>query len=80
MMFFKVNVIHKIVDATRMITNVPATTPPKYHISEGVNLISINGLADIKKPWKRYVVIGAGKTGIDAILYLLDKCRFKNSS
>ena len=72
MTLFKVNIIHKIVDATRMITNVPATTPPKYGVSEGVNLISINGLVDIKKPWKRYVVIGAGKTGIDAILYLLD--------
>jgi hypothetical protein len=26
----------------------------------------------VKQPWKRYAVIGAGKTGIDAILFLLD--------
>ena len=40
-------------------------------MGEGVNLIPINGLVDIKKPWKTYLVIGAGKTGLDAILYLL---------
>ena len=55
-----------------MLTHVPATTPPKYEVSDDVKLISINGLANIQKPWKRYVVIGAGKTGIDAILYLLE--------
>ena len=31
----------------------------------------INQLSCISSPWKRYVVIGGGKTGIDAILYLM---------
>ena len=51
---------------------MPATQPPKYTISDGVNLVPINKLAEIKVPWKRYVVIGAGKTGLDALLYLID--------
>ena len=32
----------------------------------------MNGLAQIKSPWKKYVIIGGGKTGIDAVLHLLD--------
>ena len=64
--------LQKIVDATRMLTNVPATKPPEYHVSDGVNHVPINALADIKKPWKRYVIIGAGKTGLDAMLHLIE--------
>ena len=55
-----------------MLTHVPATKPPDYQTSDGVNLVPINGLADIKKPWKRYVIIGGGKTGLDAIFHLVD--------
>ena len=68
----QVKVLQKTVDATRMLTNVPATKPPEYHISDGVNLVPINALADIQKPWKRYVIIGAGKTGLDAIFHLIE--------
>ena len=32
----------------------------------------MNGLAKIKSPWKKYVIIGGGKTGIDAVVHLLD--------
>jgi len=59
------------VDASYLTTSVPSTHPPKYTIHPGVTLVPINGLAKIKKPWDRYVVIGAGKTGIDAVLHLL---------
>ena len=63
----------KTVDATLLLTNIPATKPPEYSISEEVNLIPINKLTEIKSPWEKYVVIGAGKTGLDALLYLIDK-------
>ena len=59
-------------DASLLLTNVPATKPPEFSISDGVNLISINQLVDINTPWEKYVVIGAGKTGLDALLYLID--------
>lgn len=65
-------VFKKIVDATLMITHVPATKSPGYGVAEGVNLVPINKLAEIKTPWERYVVIGAGKTGLDALSYLLN--------
>ena len=56
-----------------MLTHVPSTKPPEYAVAKQVNLVPINKLAEVKSPWKRYVVIGAGKTGIDALLYLLQQ-------
>jgi len=69
---YEVTVKKKMVDATRLTTSVPATTSPQYEVGSNVNLVPINGLADIKNPWEKYMVIGAGKTGLDALLYLLD--------
>ncbi|MCR9095603.1 MAG: NAD(P)-binding protein [bacterium] len=63
----------KTVDATYMDVRVPSTTPPKYETSSGATLVPINGLADLERGYARYVVIGAGKTGIDAALYLLER-------
>ena len=55
-----------------MLTNVPSTKSPEYSVSDGVNLVPVNNIADIKTHWRRYVVIGAGKTGLDALLYLIE--------
>ena len=63
----------KTVDATRQETSVPSTKKPDYLVSAGVNLVPINQLADVRSPWARYVVIGAGKTGLDALIFLLDR-------
>ena len=65
--------LRKVVDGTRMTANVPSMRPPSYKIGEGVNVIPLNGLADMKFPYKKYVVVGAGKTGLDALLYLLER-------
>ena len=65
--------LRKVVDGTRMTANVPSMRPPSYKVGEGVNVIPLNGLADLKFPYKKYVVVGAGKTGLDALLYLLER-------
>jgi len=70
---YEVDIRKKTVDATIMETSVPSTTSPNYNIEEGLECIPINGLARLKSPYNKYVVIGAGKTGLDAILYLLDR-------
>ena len=70
---FQVSVLRKVVDGTRMTANVPSMRPPSYKVGEGVNVIPLNGLADLKFPYKKYVVVGAGKTGLDALLYLLER-------
>ncbi len=69
---YQVTVHRKTVDATYSRVEVPATREPAYAAAEGVRLVAINHLAELKRPWSRYVVIGAGKTGIDALLHLLE--------
>lgn len=50
---------------------MPSITKPKFEVASEVNLMPINGLCDVRSPWEKYVVLGAGKTGIDAVLFLL---------
>jgi hypothetical protein len=67
-----VRVRRKVVDGTHARTEVPATHPPRYAVAPGVACIPINELAALRKPAARYTVVGSGKTGIDACLWLLD--------
>jgi hypothetical protein len=46
---------------------------PPYAVDPDVSVVPPNGLPQVSHPWGRYVIIGAGKTGIDAILFLLDQ-------
>ncbi|WP_059019569.1 hypothetical protein [Mycobacterium sp. M26] len=66
-----VTAARRVVDATFMNVTVPSVCPPRYTVDPGVALIPPNGLATIGQPSQRYVVIGAGKTGMDSILFLL---------
>jgi hypothetical protein len=70
---YEVRVQRKIVDATYMNVEVPSVRGPQYDVAEGADLVPINGLADLRQPVGAVVVIGAGKTGIDAVLYLLGR-------
>jgi len=69
----EVLVRRKIVDATYMNVEVPSVRGPQYEVAEGTALIPINGLANLSEPFGAYVVIGGGKTGIDAVLLLLQR-------
>ena len=51
---------------------MPATHPPKYVVATGVTCIPPNRLPEIARPWRAYTVVGSGKTGMDACLWLLD--------
>jgi len=61
----------KTVDATYMNVVVPSIRPPPYVVAPGVRCVPINGLVAQERPPSRYVVVGAGKTGMDAVLWLL---------
>ena len=67
----RVTVRKKIVDTTYMNVAVPATHPPQYSLAPGVQCVPLNELARIRQPHAGYVVIGSGKTGMDACLWLL---------
>jgi hypothetical protein len=65
----------KTVDATFYGTSVPSTHTPKYSVGAGVRLIPPNALPQLwmtkgSRP-SRYVIIGAGKTAMDAGIWLL---------
>ncbi len=62
----------KVVDTSYLNTMVPSTHPRKYAIAHGVKCVPLNELPRVKRPPSGYVVVGAGKTGIDACLWLLD--------
>ncbi len=68
---FKVN--KKVVNASYMKVEVPSTSTPKYKIDKGVNLKPLNALPEEYDKWKNFCVIGNGKTGMDAIVYLVRK-------
>jgi hypothetical protein len=63
----------KTVDATYLNTNVPSTHTPNFSIAPDIQFMPLNDLPKVTQPPAGYVVIGGGKTGIDAILWLLDK-------
>jgi hypothetical protein len=67
-----VRVRRKIVDATYLETSVPSTHTPSFGADPDVRLIPINGLVALSEPARGYTVIGAGKTGMDACMWLLD--------
>ena len=70
----QVQTVHarKVVDATHAQTAVPSTHPPKYSVAPDVKCIPLNDLPKIKRPYANYTVVGAGKTGMDAVLWMLE--------
>jgi cation diffusion facilitator CzcD-associated flavoprotein CzcO len=63
----------KIVDTTYQDVSVPAMRPPEFPVEDTITVVPPNDLPAIRNPYERYVVIGAGKTGIDACLWLLEQ-------
>jgi hypothetical protein len=61
-----------VVDATFTDTAVPSRKPPQYEIATGVRCITPNALPNGHRDIDQYVIIGAGKTGIDVCLWLLE--------
>jgi hypothetical protein len=61
----------KTVDSTYMNVMVPSVRGPLYAVAPGVRCIPLNGLVNAERPASGYVIVGAGKTGMDAALWLL---------
>jgi hypothetical protein len=62
-----------VVDASYLNFEIPSTHPPKYEVAAGVRCIPPNRLPNQVKPSDNYVVVGAGKTAMDVVLWLLDR-------
>lgn len=74
----RVQVRRKLVDATAMSPEVPATHTPRFAVAPGVRLVPPNALPGLwqappagqPRP-RRFVVLGGGKTAMDTCLWLL---------
>ncbi|WP_445161956.1 NAD(P)-binding protein [Mycobacterium sp. Dal123C01] len=67
---YTVNVTRRVVDATYMRVLVPAMRPPPYPVATDTTCVPPNDLPRLPAH-ERYVIVGAGKTGIDTCLWLL---------
>ena len=69
----RVRVDRRLVDATYIEGQVPATTPPPFEVADGVRCVSAGQLAWIHEPPERYVLVGGGKTALDACVFMLER-------
>ncbi|MDJ0920878.1 MAG: NAD(P)/FAD-dependent oxidoreductase [Henriciella sp.] len=67
-----VKVREKTVDATYLKTQVPSTHKPNFEIADGLPFVPLNELPKLKRRHSGYLVVGGGKTGIDAVLWMLE--------
>jgi hypothetical protein len=61
----------RFVDATHSRMCIPSTTPPAYRAASGAACIPPNDLPRTAPAYNDFVVIGAGKTGMDTCIWLL---------
>ena len=63
--------VNKVADATYMNVTVPSMRTPLYDVASEARCVPANHLSRVSGEFQRYVVVGAGKTGMDACLWLL---------
>jgi hypothetical protein len=63
----------RIVDARYLAPDIPAETPPRFGVAEGVRVIPVNDLPGWAGSTDQYVVVGSGKTATDACVWLLGR-------
>lgn len=69
----RVQVRRKVVDTTYLEGKIPATSPPPFEVAEGVSCVPAGELARVGERADRFVIIGAGKTALDACVWLLEQ-------
>jgi hypothetical protein len=69
---FEVKVKKKLVDANYLQPSVPASCPPPFEVAPEARCVPVNELPRWAPHARGYVIIGAGKTAIDACLWLLE--------
>mmetsp|Transcript_3599 Transcript_3599/g.7866 ORF Transcript_3599/g.7866 Transcript_3599/m.7866 type:complete len:509 (-) Transcript_3599:60-1586(-) len=69
-----IRVRKRLVDARNLEPDLPVSTPPKFgYPKDAVSVQPVNDIAtsDAAAEKKHFVVVGGGKTGMDAVYYLL---------
>jgi hypothetical protein len=68
-----VTVRRKVVDARYLESVIPATHTPSFTMDDDVRCVPVNGLVQADDPAGGYVILGAGKTAMDACVWLLEQ-------
>lgn len=63
----------KIIDATYLEGDIPATSPPPFEVADGVRCVPAGAIARLDQRPDGFVVIGAGKTAVDTCVWLLEQ-------
>jgi hypothetical protein len=66
-----VRVRRRVVDAAYLSPTIPATTPPPFAVADDAHVVPVNQLAGLAEAPGEYVIVGAGKTATDGIVWLL---------
>jgi hypothetical protein len=67
----RVEVRRRVVDATYLSPSIPATTPPPFGLADAARVVAVNELATLADAPGAFVIVGAGKTATDGIVWLL---------
>lgn len=70
---WKVRVRRKVVDTTYLEGEFPATSAPPFEVADGVRCVPAGDIARIRERPERFTIIGAGKTALDACVWLLEQ-------
>jgi hypothetical protein len=68
----EVRVRRKIVDTTYLQVSVPATHTPSFDVDDDAHFVPVGDLVDLAEPPSGYTILGAGKTAMDACVWLLE--------
>jgi cation diffusion facilitator CzcD-associated flavoprotein CzcO len=68
----EVEVRRRVVDARYLEVSVPATHTPSFEIADDARFVPVHLLAEAAGSASSYTVLGSGKTGVDAVLWLLE--------
>lgn len=67
----KFTVNRRLVNGTYMAVEIPSVHPPKFEVADDVPFMALNELITQHDRWEDFYVLGCGKTGMDAVLFLL---------
>lgn len=60
----------RVVDARYLAPDIPAETPPRFRVADGVRVVPVNDLEQVEDAGQ-LVLVGSGKTATDAVVRLL---------
>jgi hypothetical protein len=69
---FSVSARKALVDGTYSDTKLPSTDPPAFDVAPYATCIAPNALPAIRSAPDGYTIVGAGKTAMDSVLWLLE--------